>query len=83
MLNVGCEMSVDLDCYHPKGLHCSCYNFFPQEYTLETECERPCKLYVCAFHNPNEGDALSLENFERSPQQIGGNTSSHNYLESR
>ena len=39
-------------------------------------------LYICAFYNPNEGDAISLENFERSLQQIGCNTSSHNYLDS-
>ena len=61
-----------------------CYNFFPWEYTLETKCKRPCKL-ICAFYSPNEGGAISLENFERSLQQIGGNacTSSHSYLDSR
>ena len=65
------------------------FHFFPWEYTLETECEIlwvdinivlvvGCKtLYVCAFYNLDEGDAISLENFERSLQQIGGNTSSH------
>ena len=36
-----------------------------------------------AFYNLNEGDAISLENFERSLQQIGGNTSSPYYLDSR
>ena len=40
-------------------------------------------LYVCAIYNRDEGDAISLENFERSLQQIGRNTSSHNYLDSR
>ena len=40
-------------------------------------------LYVCTFYNPNEGDAISLENFERSLQQIGRITSSRNYLDSR
>ena len=34
-------------------------------------------LYVCAFYNWDEGDTVSLENFERSLQQIGGNTSLH------
>ena len=38
---------------------------------------------VCAFYNPNEGAAISLENFERSLQQIGGYTSSHNFLDSK
>ena len=42
-----------------------------------------CKtLYVCTFYNLDEGDAISVENFERSLQRIGGNTSSHN-LDSR
>ena len=35
-------------------------------------------LYVCTFYNPDEGDAISLENFERSLQWIGDNTSSDN-----
>ena len=60
----------------PAPQMCGCYNFFPWEYTLETECEN---LWVdiniqymqqgvrpCVFYNPNEGDAISLENFERS-----------------
>ena len=43
-----------------------------------------CKtLLVCAFYDLNEGDAISLENFERSLQQIGGYTSSRNYLDSK
>ena len=40
-------------------------------------------LYACTFYNRDEGDAISLENFERSLQQIGGNTSSQNYPDSR
>ena len=42
-------------------------------------------LYVCTctFYNLNERDAISLENFERSLQQIGGYTSSHNYWDSK
>ena len=40
-----------------------------------------CKtLYVCAFYNPDEGDAISLKNFERSLQWIGGMTSSHIWI---
>ena len=71
-----------------------CYNFFRRESTSETKCEilwdqhaySTCSglktLYVCTFYNPDEGDAISLENFERSLQQISGNTSSDN-LDSR
>ena len=34
-----------------------------------------CKnFYVCAFYNPDEGDTISLKNFERSLQQIDGMT---------
>ena len=40
---------------------------------------RYCNVSVC---NPNEGDVISLENFERSLQQIGGYTSSRDYLDS-
>ena len=40
-------------------------------------------LYACTFYNRDEGDTISLENFERSLQQIDRNTSSHNYLDSR
>ena len=45
------------------------------EPSLQTDCELlwvkinvvGCKtLYICAFYNPDEGDALSLENFESS-----------------
>ena len=40
-----------------------------------------CKtLCVCTFYNPNEGDAISLKNFERSLQWIGGMTSSHIWI---
>ena len=39
-------------------------------------------LYACTFNNRDEGDAISLENFERSLQQISGNNSSQNYLDS-
>ena len=71
-----------------------CYNFFRRESTLETKCKilwdqhaySTCSglktLYVCTFYNPDEGDAISLENFERSLQWIDGNTSSDN-LDSR
>ena len=67
-----------------------CYNFFRRESTLETKSEifwdqhaySTCSglktLYVCNFYNPDEGDAISLEYFERSFQWIGGNTSSDN-----
>ena len=56
---------------------------------METECEIfwvkinivGCKtLCVCAFYNPDEGDAISLKNFERSLQWIGGMTSSHIWI---
>ena len=40
-----------------------------------------CKtLYVCAFYNLDEGDAISLKIFERSLQENGGMTSSHIWI---
>ena len=59
-----------------------CYNFFRWESTSETKCEifwdqhaySTCSglktLYVCTFLyiNRDEGDAISLENMERSLQ---------------
>ena len=80
-------MCMDLDCCHPKCL--VAITSFPgnilQRLSVKSCVQvMGCKtLYVCAFYNPNEGDAICLENFERSLQQIGGNTSSHNFLDSK
>ena len=59
VLNVSCGMCLNLNCYKSAPQMFGCYNFFPWEYTLETECEillvninkqymqwgvRPCKF---------------------------------------
>ena len=74
MGDVSCRMCVDFNCCHPKcsvAITSFAGNLLSEilwDQHAYSTCSGLKTLYVCNFYNPDEGDATSLENFERSLQ---------------